>query len=85
MKKYRKIQTEVEAEQFYPDKKPWPEGVKESPHDFWGTINKHFYYLDTPEASMEIDPGDYVITDVDGNQWLCEEEWFENDYELVEE
>ena len=84
MKKYREKLIEIEAEQFWPDKKPWPEGVNQSPHEFWDQIKKNFYYLDTPDESIEIFPGYYIITDAYGDRDSGEAEYFERRYMPIE-
>lgn len=52
MEKYTQLPIVVEAEQFWPDKKPWPNHVS------WTNGQ---YILSARDRLYEIQPGDYVI------------------------
>ncbi|MDC3417747.1 hypothetical protein [Aquibacillus salsiterrae] len=39
--------------------------------------------IETTDGTTKGLPGDYLITDKDGEQYLCERDQFEADYELV--
>jgi len=60
MEKYTQMPMVVEAEQFWPENRPWPEHVQ------W--INGH-YILSARDRQYQIQPGDYVIklSDAPGN------------------
>jgi len=93
MAKYRKKPVVVEAEQWF---KPGDAGISETmpakpgqlgvapvcPHcgaawDMHGRIQ-------TPEGSMAICPGDWVITGVKGERYPCKPDIFDQTYELIE-
>ena len=65
----------VDAEQFWPDKLPWPENVKVQDADFWGGKcldedgKPNFYYFDGEYDAYQISPGDWIITSETGYQW----------------
>lgn len=52
MEKYTQLPIVIEAEQFWPEKKPWPERVS------W--VNGQ-YILSARDRLYEIQPGDYVL------------------------
>lgn len=82
MAKYRKKPVVIEAEQFFPDVRPWPEGVVEKddgPRNFT-TI----YWIDTLEGGHVVSPGDYIITGVQGERYPCKPDIFEATYESAE-
>ena len=54
MKKYRKKIEEIEAEQFWPDKKPWPEGLQTDEHG-WE------YFVEDDYSFDEVSPGDFIV------------------------
>ena len=79
MSKFRKKPVVIEAEQFFPDKKPWPEGV-ETYHpkgDRWRVW--------TLEGTMNVKPGDWIITGVAGERYPCNPDIFEATYDAVKE
>lgn len=83
MPSYRKRPIIVEAAQFFPDRKPWPPGVRENtyrhaPGSYYVvTIHRQFAYLD---------PGDWVIAESDGEHYYpCKPDEFERIYEPVAE
>ncbi|WP_078547863.1 hypothetical protein [Litchfieldia alkalitelluris] len=39
--------------------------------------------IETSNGTMKGLPGDYLITDKNGEQYTCDRDQFENDYELV--
>jgi hypothetical protein len=76
----------VEAEQFFPDRMPWPAGVlgREAmvgglapgdPDPTWT------YYIDTLEGPHIVTPGDWIITGVKGEKYPCKPDIFEATYE----
>ena len=77
MTKYRKKPIVVEAEQFYPDKYPWPDGVLGA--------EDHWTWISTLEGELGVSPGDWIITGVKGEKYPCKPDIFEMTYELVEE
>lgn len=84
MATYRKRLT-IEAEQFWPEKKPWPEGVSDDadPDTYWLDVG----YDDNSAQVVEIHPGDWIITNgetytVDFREF-CRAVDFPNRYERV--
>lgn len=86
MGRYRKKPLVVEAEQFWPERKPWPEGVKKavfftSP----GGIELVGYQVETLEGVFRVFPGDWIITEIKPEKYPCKPEIFEATYEAVQE
>jgi hypothetical protein len=85
MAKYRKKPVVIEAEQFQPDKFPWPAGVvpwtvdEPRPRDMsWG-------YINTLEGKMSVIAGDWIITGVKGEIYPCKPDIFAATYEPVDD
>ena len=79
MPKFRKKPVEIEAERFYKDKQPWPEGVEQVQAD------PDSFIIRTLEGDMEVSEGDWVITGVANEKYPCKHEIFKATYEFVEE
>ncbi|MHC4643921.1 MAG: hypothetical protein ACYTBJ_00365 [Planctomycetota bacterium] len=79
MPKFRKKPIVVEAEQFWPNEKPWPEGVVEVWHC------GQSFCTPTLGGRMQVLPGDWIITGIKGGRYLCKPDIFELTYEPVEE
>ena len=85
MPKFRKKPIVVEAEQFFPDKEPWPEGVfkvggvlpGERMSDLW-------FRIKTLEGELRVKAGDWIITGVKGEKYPCKPDIFDETYEAVE-
>jgi hypothetical protein len=75
----------VDAVQFWPEKKPWPEGVKVASDDFWGEPNPNFYYFENDDEAYEIKPGHWVITNESGYQWACSTETLGKKFQPVDD
>lgn len=73
--RYRKRPIEIEAEQFFPDRRPWPEGVE---RDCMGE-----YFIRTLKGVMAVTPGDWIICGVAGEVYPCKPMIFEQTYEKV--
>jgi len=95
MGKFRKKPVVIEAEQFWPDKKPWPEGVEgtQTPASdevtsagfatavFTGPME---YSIDTLEGrALNVQPGDWIITGIGGERYPCKPDIFEATYDPV--
>jgi hypothetical protein len=72
--KYRKKPVVVEAEQFWPDVKPWPEGVETN----WRV--EEGFYVNTINGQVHIEPGEWIITDAAGH-YPCKPDIFHMTYE----
>lgn len=96
MAKFRKKPVVIEAVQFSPNVRPWPEGVElhEPPPgvivsrtDGSRTEMRQQPYpaIHTLEGWMRVRPGDWVITGVAGEKYPCKPDIFEATYEIVAE
>ncbi len=74
--KFRKKPIVVEAEQFHPDGNI-PEGVVCDPFRIC------LPYIETLEGRMNVSPGDWIITGVNGEKYGCKPDIFEKTYERV--
>ena len=78
--KFSKKPVVVEAEQFFPDRVPWPEGVYASggPHTIpsWSIV--------TLEGVAAVVPGAWIITGVKGERYPCAPDIFAATYELAD-
>lgn len=89
MAKYRKKPIVIEAMQFWPNNRPYPDGVEvfiAGPHH--GSLNQgefDFAIIKTLEGNMRVSPGDWVITGVQGEKYPCKPDIFAATYELMEE
>jgi hypothetical protein len=88
MGKYRKKPIVIEAVQWFPG--IVVEGVTEhhemtSPHpDYAHYTGRTVGRIKTLEGIMEANPGDWIITGVNGEKYPCKPDIFEKTYELVE-
>lgn len=82
MATFRKRPISVEAEQFHPNARPWPEGVYESDQSPTG------YAIGTLESTVaglgfEVTPFDWIITGVKGERYPCKPDIFAATYEFA--
>lgn len=80
MGKYRKKPIVIEAEQFFHDKLPWPDGVL-----FNSVIGPNVFKIETPEGEHFVTPGDWIITGIKGEKYPCKSDIFEATYEPVDD
>lgn len=80
--KYRKKPVVIEAEQFFPDRKPWPVGICRT-REMRGGRMVCYYTIATLEGTMEASPGDWIITGVKGEKYPIKNEIFRMTYEPV--
>ena len=92
MPKFRKKPIVIEAEQFWPDMKPWPKGVRavefiggESRHADLKSTNYNGWFINTLEGGHEVTPGDWIIIGIAGEVYPCKPEIFDDTYEKVED
>lgn len=86
--KYKRKAVYVEAVQFDPEQKPWPEGIVEF-EDRWG-FRKHsvvrnfgFMYIGPKSSySARINPGDWIVTNPTGERYVVINEFFHTYYVL---
>ena len=90
MGSYRKKPIVIEAEQFFPDRKPWPDGVEQyttkriehvngDPSEWFG------WRIQTLEGPHIVTPGCWIITGVAGEKYPCQSDIFEMTYEPVDD
>ena len=82
MQVYKHIPIIVEAEQFFPDKKPWPDGV----YDRRGgslISSTDPYAVQFGSGRISVHPNDWVVRDKNGNYGVMRDGHFKRDYELV--
>ena len=72
MPKFRRKPIVVEAEQFFPERKPWPKRVKGA--------EGYAVWIETPEGVLDVSPGDWIIQ---GEKYPCKPDIFEQLYEEV--
>ena len=77
MAAYRRKPSTIEAEQFWPDKKPWPEGVEYYPAP--RAYASGFYFLDVPAGKFTVSAGDWICR-ANGCVWVVEKAVFNNLY-----
>lgn len=97
--KFRKKPVVIEAEQFFPERRPWPAGVEaetrdrscslcgDSTYDHMcndGVVPTGRHIVVTLEGPMVASPGDWIITGVKGERYPCKPDIFAATYEPVE-
>lgn len=80
MLKYRRKPEVVDAEQFWPNEKPWPEGVKAD------VVNPKFArpFVTVFGQPIPVHSGDWVLTNAKGERCVRESDVFQATYELVQ-
>lgn len=70
---------QLTAERFYPEKKPWPEGVIDLSNEVvqqgWGVRYDDGFYV--------LNPGDWVVTGIFGKQFVVEDEEIRRTYDWI--
>lgn len=85
MAKFRKKPVVIGAEQWFPGKHI--EGVTQQTEynipcfDEFDSSERHYWGIRTLEGVMEVNPGDWVITGVQGEKYPCKPEIFALTYE----
>ncbi len=78
MPKFRKKPCVVEAEQFWPDKKPWPKGVTSAKYE-------GHYVTTIHRQKTRVVCGDWIISEgEDDLAYPCKPDIFEATYERIE-
>lgn len=84
MPKFIRKPTAIEAEQFWPDKKPWPRGVVEKLSRFDGEDYHGGYRIRTRYSGwLSVSPGDWIVKSEDGTPYPCKSDIFEKNYEPI--
>jgi len=74
--KFRKKPVVVDADQFNPDQKPWPDGVVSDKEK-----SKTGFFIETLEGHGEVTPGDWIVTGVEGEKYSVKPDIFDKTYE----
>jgi len=78
--KFRKKPIIIEAEQWFPEKKI--DGVITSTSCYETKYDCH-PVIYTKEGMMNVSPGDWIITGVEGERYCCKDSIFKKTYERV--
>jgi hypothetical protein len=73
--RYQKRPVIVDAEQFFLDRKPWPQDIYLDCHGRPA--------IDTLEGPLQVSDGDWIITGIQGERYPCKPDIFEATYETV--
>lgn len=84
MPKFRKKPVVIEAEQFFADREPWPEGIKCGTREMSGADPEHIHLIETLEGPLIVSEGDWIITGVNGERYPCKPDIFQKTYEPVD-
>jgi len=72
----------IQAEQFFPDKKPWPIGVEIKEWIAYPPKKQCVqYYVETTHGPVIIQPSDFIITGTKGQKYPVREDIFLEIYE----
>lgn len=84
--KYRKKPVVIEAEQFFSNSLPFPEGVIEE-RNLNAKIDEpaRTFHIETLEGVHIVSPGDWIITGIKGEKYPCKPDIFKATYEKVTE
>lgn len=80
MRIYRKRPIVIQAEQFQPEVKPWPQGVRE---DAESPTGYGIFTLEHTSRAHEVTPGDWIIIGVAGEVYACKADIFERTYDAI--
>ena len=94
--KFRKKPVIIEAEQFFPDEKPWPKGVQKDQcycmdlaqdgrycRNHGRSGRQHYVVRTSKGRILDVESGDWIITGVQGERHPCNPNVFERAYEPV--
>jgi len=88
MPKFRRNPLTVTAEQFWPDKVPWPAGVRRGyvTNSPYGRDDGHGdgYRIDTPVHDMRVVAGDWIVTGM-GERFAISDASLRANYTLIDE
>ncbi len=85
--KFRKRPIELEAEQFFPHRFPWPAGVVIRRHDLPGSVEQispdYCIWNERANVWQQVYPGDWIITGIRGCRYPCRADVFTEIYDPV--
>ena len=89
MAKYRKKPVVIDAEQFFPNKIPWPDGIEQYDAKRTEALDGdsstwRAWRINTLEGLLNVSPGDWIIRGVEDELYPCKPDIFEKTYEKVE-
>lgn len=61
----------VEAEQLWPDKQPWPEGVERVAYKVADPTSWTGYRVETPDGWVSVQAADWIIKGPAGDRYPC--------------
>lgn len=79
---------EVQAVQFFPDQRPWPDGVLNGPERLCGCVlvgyapTPHIHTLPGQER-MDVQPGDWILTHIAGDRVVVPDATFKATYDPI--
>lgn len=82
MAKYRRRPIDVEAVQFWPDQKPWPEGVEKIFPNWRG--DESMPLIINLDNHTKVNPGDWIVTNQTGERYVVRKDSFDATYKKVE-
>lgn len=85
--KARKKPVTVEAHQFFPERKPWPEGVVGYDKDGMfcdvdGVAVR--FKVTTPNGGVDVEPGEWILTGIKGEKYPIKDHIFRESYEVID-
>ncbi len=84
MPKFRRKPIEVEACRFWPQNKPWPDGIQVLGAHHWANESGIRYSLICQNTASRIMAGDWIVTNQTGERYVVLQEMFKLTYEAVE-
>lgn len=82
--KFKRKSVDVEAVQFFPDRKPWPKGVSEIPEWRWNPRTyRNFTFLSGGNGVISIFSGDWVVINPTGERYVVRKEKFSSTFESI--
>jgi len=92
MAKFRKRPIVIEAEQFFFDKLPWPEGVEQqtvmTSNSLGGPqaeVLAKSCQIPTFEGVMHVSDGDWILKGINGEYYPCKPDIFQKTHEALKE
>lgn len=81
--RFQKKPIVIEAEQFFPHKEPWPDGIERIGRHESDPTSRTGFRINTLEGWFVVTPGDWIITGINGERYPCKPDIFEKTYDRV--